>query len=98
VPTTLSRLTAANRSPGTPCYMSPEQLRGEEVGCTTDVWALGVVAYEMISGARPFDGATPLQVGLRTLRDPVPRLPEAPPEVEALIRAMLEKSVRRRAW
>jgi eukaryotic-like serine/threonine-protein kinase len=43
---------------GTPRYMSPEQLRGEAVGKSSDLWALAVISYEMLTGAHPFHGTT----------------------------------------
>lgn len=49
-----TRLTQAGSSPGTPGYMSPEQLRGEEAGATSDVWSLGALLYEALSGRPPF--------------------------------------------
>src|SRR5215467_1061969 len=53
-----STTTAAGAIAGTPCYMAPEQLFGERSGPASDVWALGVVAYEMLTGAHPFAAET----------------------------------------
>ncbi len=99
VASTVQRLTQHDYSPGTPCYMSPEQLRGHAVDGRTDTYALGVVAFEMISGTRPFDGPNPLEIAVKTLQNVVPRLPlqfNVPAPINALIRGMLAKDPARR--
>ena len=68
---------------GTLKYMSPEQLRGEQPAESWDLWALAVVAYEMLAGAHPFAGSTALEIHAIILAGHVTRLrthlPEAPP-------------------
>ena len=55
-------LTRTGTSLGTPRYMAPEQLAGDPIGPRTDLWGLGVVLYQALSGRVPFDGATPLAI------------------------------------
>jgi serine/threonine-protein kinase len=80
---------------GTPLYMSPEQARGEKVDGRSDVYALGVVCHEMLSGQVPFMGESPLAVLMAHLTLPPPRLsqacPELPPELDEPVLHMLAK-------
>ena len=59
---------------GTPTYMSPEQIAGRELTPASDIYALGLVLYEMVTGARPFEEETPMLSALRRLNDDAPSL------------------------
>lgn len=86
-------LSATGHVVGTVPYMSPEQLRGEPVDARTDLFALGVLLYELASGARPFTGWTVADLTSAILRDPPPPLP-APVgagDLEAVIFRCLRK-------
>lgn len=72
--TTSSRLTATGQTMGTVRYMSPEQVRGQEVDATTDLYSLGATVYESIVGETPFDGSTHFEIMSKHLTDP----PEPP--------------------
>lgn len=60
--------TATGMSPGTPPYMSPEQINGEEITAASDIYSMAVVAYEMVTGRRPFEAA-PLSESLKARRN-----------------------------
>ena len=81
VATTLTQasLTEAGAIVGTLAYMAPEQLRGEGADARSDVWALGVVLYEMAAGRRPFLGDTGYQLSSAILSQPPAPLPAAVP-------------------
>ncbi|MFE8604336.1 protein kinase domain-containing protein [Archangium violaceum] len=86
---------------GTPAYMAPEQWRGEPQDARTDLWAAGVVLYELLTGELPFQGATLAELRERvTSARPVPsvrmRHPEIPRQVEALLSTLLAKEPARR--
>ncbi|MBA3443214.1 MAG: PD40 domain-containing protein, partial [Pyrinomonadaceae bacterium] len=79
---------------GTVGYMSPEQARGTEVDARTDIWSLGVVLYEMVSGHAPFEGETPSHVTVSILESeppPLSRYAEVPAELERIITKALRK-------
>ncbi len=97
--TVTSTGTLAGTILGTPGYMSPEQARGRAVDRRTDVWALGCLLYEMLSGRRAFDGATATDaLAAVVAREPDwNALPAATPApVRRLLRRCLEKDARRR--
>ncbi len=81
---------------GTTNYLSPEQARRQEVDERADIWGLGVVLYEMITGRMPFTGETPSHVIVAIMEtEPTPLtrfLPGAPPELEWIIRKALRKN------
>jgi tetratricopeptide (TPR) repeat protein len=80
---------------GSPPYMAPEQVEGGEVTSAADIYALGVVMYEMVSGAQPFVGETPIATAVKRLREPAPsprvRVPDLDPKWEAAILRCLER-------
>jgi eukaryotic-like serine/threonine-protein kinase len=83
---------------GSPPYMSPEQGDRNEADPRSDIYSLGIVLYEMLTGAPPFTGRAPLEVIMKHVNDPVPplkipsHLEVVPPELEALVRKCLAKS------
>jgi len=80
---------------GTPRYMAPEQYEGRELTAAADVYSLGVILYEMLTGMAPFTGATPLEIALKHRNDPLypPRdiVAAIPEDVERLVLRALEK-------
>lgn len=80
---------------GTPATMSPEQARGEPVTARSDLYSMGVVLFEMLTGQLPFLGDTPTAILVKQIREPAPRLaqlrPGSPPELEELLEHALAK-------
>ena len=85
---------------GTPQYMSPEQAEAKDVDARSDLYALGVVIYEMLTGRAPFDGDTPLAVAMKQKleapKDPREWNPGIPADLAALVLKCLEKDKERR--
>jgi serine/threonine protein kinase len=77
---------------GTPSYLSPEQALGRPATGASDLYALGVVGHEMLSGAKPFDKHTPMATAMSHLHEPPPELPDDVPEdLAGVIEHMLAK-------
>jgi serine/threonine protein kinase len=95
-------LTTAGMVVGTPLYMPPEQATGVSVDLPVDVYAMGCVLFEMLTGSVPFGGESRLELLTAHMRDPIPRLEQvrnglrAAPELQALIdRALAKKQTER---
>ncbi len=71
------QLTGPQAALGTPAYMSPEQWRNQPVDGRADLYALGIVAYELLTGSPPFAGADGLAIGMQHLQSPRPQLDSA---------------------
>jgi Tol biopolymer transport system component/tRNA A-37 threonylcarbamoyl transferase component Bud32 len=80
---------------GTAAYMAPEQARGKKVDKRADIWAFGVVLYEMVTGARPFQGADPTET-MASVVTKEPNLDQAPVPLRRLLRKCLEKDPKKR--
>ena len=90
-------LTQAGTAVGTLPYMSPEQLRGENVQISSDLWALGVMLYEMATGSRPFKGHTPFELSAAILSDAPVEIPaHIAHEVRTAIAGCLKREPSRR--
>ena len=94
-------LTKSGTIFGTAAYISPEQATGGSIGAATDLYALGVVLYETLSGRQPFEGDDPLAVSYRHAHErPAPLsslVPAIDPELERLVMQLLEKVPRDKA-
>jgi eukaryotic-like serine/threonine-protein kinase len=90
------RLTEPGVARATPAYMSPEQARGERVDHRSDIWSLGVVLYEMLTGCRPFRGS-PQAVIHGILHDEPEAVTTRRPETPALLEQIVARALARRA-
>ena len=87
-------LTATGGMIGTPTYMSPEQVMGTSaIDGRSDIYALGVVLYEMLTGRQPYQSETGMGVAIAHLTQPVPQLPETAPQLAAGYQAIIDKAM-----
>ena len=84
-------LTNAGEVRGSPYYISPEQAEGAEVDQRSDIYSLGILFYEMLTGQRPFKGTSVIGIIQSHRNDPIPVLPEAFSRFQRLIDGMLAK-------
>jgi serine/threonine protein kinase/tetratricopeptide (TPR) repeat protein len=91
-----AHVTTTGTTMGTPSYMSPEQAEGRDVDYRSDIFSLGVVLFELITGRLPFQGASPPAVLYQIVHEPVPSINElrtgVPPGLVAIVRRALEKN------
>jgi eukaryotic-like serine/threonine-protein kinase len=85
-------LTATGRVLGTTDYVSPEQALGHEVTEQSDIYSLGVVLYEMLTGEVPFQADTQVAVAMKHVKDPLPDVQRRRPEVSAALAAVVERA------
>ncbi len=85
---------------GTPAYMSPEQAQGEPVDARSDIYGLGVIIFQMLSGHQPYEATTPMGVAVKHITDPVPDIlavnPELPPATDKIIKTAMAKDKEQR--
>jgi tRNA A-37 threonylcarbamoyl transferase component Bud32 len=85
---------------GTPAYMSPEQAQGSEIDGRSDVYGLGVIVYQMLSGQQPYSADTPMGVVVKHITEPVPEImkliPEIPDDMDAIIKTAMAKDKSKR--
>jgi eukaryotic-like serine/threonine-protein kinase len=90
-------LTQTGMVMGTAQYLAPELALGKDASTQSDLYSLGIIAFEALVGKRPFTAATPVDIAIAQVNDPVPPLPDSiAPGLAALILDLLEKNPKRR--
>ena len=92
----MTRMTMTGIALGTPAYMAPEQWYGRDVDARADVYALAVMTYELLAGALPFTGDTPLALMYQHLNEPPPPIRRVRPDLPEKVEAVLQKGMAKR--
>ncbi len=95
-----SKLTSSGAIMGTPAYMSPEQGTGSPLDGRSDIYSLGIILYEMVTGQVPYSAETPIAIVFKHIQDPLPPVrkiaPDLPEEIElVLLKSLAKKPVDR---
>ena len=88
-----SDMTATGATIGTAKYMSPEQARGEKADERSDIYALGVILYEMVAGHPPFDADTTVGILMKHVNEPIPRIRDSRKEIPDELAEIIEKAL-----
>src|SRR5205085_1899063 len=81
---------------GTPEYMAPEMASGERIDYRADIYELGIILFQMLSGQVPFTGTSPISVLMKQIQEPLPLLHQSNPAIPAAVDAVIQKATAKR--